>query len=393
MRKIKVLYVTPLRGGIGHWSRCLVEELDKRAEVTLVTFKRKREEDDKKPFTKITDSFILEVIDPLRPHYIVEYNNRDSLKKLIDLTEKIQPDVIHFIMWAGPQILWFLRDYTKAMKKREVPTILTLHEAFPQLATEEDIRRFKEAYEYADFFVVLTNDSLSDLRNAGITTPGEVISHGHYHAMNKNLVNKERARYVLSKKLKIKLDKNISLVSFFGFIREYKGLLYLIKAAPFVLQKIPDAMFLAAGSVELDENPEQYEKEIHRLGLEKQFLLFTKYVKDDILFESFFKASDVVAYPYIGVSQSGAMITAIGMKRPVIISELGSFIKELKQKGVLLTSEPRNPESIANKIIYLLENKNDARKIAERAYRIFGDEYSWKNIADEYCKIYKKLTN
>ena len=72
---MKVLYITPLRGGIGHWSRCLIEELDKLADVTLVTFRKKRKEDEDKPFEKIDDPSILEVIDPSRPYYLIEYNN------------------------------------------------------------------------------------------------------------------------------------------------------------------------------------------------------------------------------------------------------------------------------------------------------------------------------
>jgi hypothetical protein len=78
MNKMKILYITPLRGGIGHWSRCLIEELDKLADITIVTFKRKRKDDDTKPFTKITDDFILEAINPERPHHIIEYNNKKS---------------------------------------------------------------------------------------------------------------------------------------------------------------------------------------------------------------------------------------------------------------------------------------------------------------------------
>ena len=69
---MKILYITPLRGGIGHWSRCLIEELDKMAKVTIVTFRKKRKEDDAKPFTRIDDPFILEAIDPDRPYYLIE---------------------------------------------------------------------------------------------------------------------------------------------------------------------------------------------------------------------------------------------------------------------------------------------------------------------------------
>ena len=391
MKKSKILCITPLRGGIGHWSRCLIEELDKLADITIVTFKRKRKEDDTKPFTRVTDDFILEVINPKRPHHLIEYNNKKSLENLVKLTDEIKPDCVYFVMWAGRQITWFLREYLKILNKKNIPVVLTLHEAYPQIVQEGDLQLFTDAYAYADHIVVLTKDALSDLRKAGITIPISVIPHGHYHAMNKNKVDDGEARAIVSKHLSVKISDKTHVILFFGFIRDYKGLIYLIRAAPYVLEKKPGTLFIAAGSLELAENPSQYQKEIHGLGLENNFLLFPEFVEDYTLMESFYKAADIIVYPFVGISQSGTMFTAIGMKRPVIISELGSFIRKFEKQGIILTSKPKDPKSIAEKIVYLFTHEEERKKLAERAYHILKKDYNWKKIANDYITIFKEV--
>lgn len=388
---MKILYITPLRGGIGHWSRCLIEELDKLADITIVTYRKKRKEDDAKPFTSITDDFILEVINPERPYHIIEYDNKKSLEDLVKLTDEIKPDCVYFVMWAGRQILWFLKEYSKILNKKNIPVVYTLHDPYPQIVQEGDIQRFTEAYKYADHLVVLTEDALYDLRNAGITLPISVIPHGNYHKMNKNLVDDRDARVIISKHLSIQIGDKTRVVLFFGFIRDYKGLIYLIQAAPYVLEKLPETLFIAAGSLELAENPSKYRDEIKKLGLENKFHLYGEFVKDYTLVESFYKAADIVVYPYVGISQSGAMFTALGMKRPVIISRLGSFIQKLEKQGVILTSEPENPGSIAEKILFLLAREDDRRELAERSHHVLEKEYNWKKIADDYISIFKKV--
>jgi glycosyltransferase involved in cell wall biosynthesis len=391
VNKTKILYITPLRGGIGHWSRCLIEELDKLADVSIVTFKKKRKEDENNPFTRVTDDFILEVIKPDRPYHIIEYNNRKSLDELVELTDEIKPDCVHFVMWAGRQILWFLKEYSKILNRKNIPVVLTLHEAYPQIIQKGDVELFSDAYAYADYIVVLTEDAMHDLRKAGISIPISVIPHGNYHAMNKNKVEEKEARAIISKHLSIQISDTSRIVLFIGFIRDYKGLIYLIQAAPYVLEKQPETLFLAAGSLELAEKPSQYQEEIKKLGLENKFIIFGEFIKDYILFESFYKSADVVVYPYVGISQSGTMLTAIGMKRPVIFSELGSFIKKLEKQGVVTTFKPKDPKSLAEKILYIITNEEERKKQVEKAYSVMEKEYSWKKIAKDYIAIFKNL--
>ncbi len=391
MNRMKILLITPLRGGIGHWTRCLIEELDKLVDITIVTYKRKRKEDDSKPFMRVNDGFILEIVDPDRPHYIIEYNNKKSLEDLVKLTDMIKPDCVYFVMWAGRQITWFLKEYSKVATHKNIPFVLTLHEAYPQIVQKGDIKLFNNAYINADYIIVLTEDARYELKQNGITIPTSVIPHGNYHMMNKNHVDDKESREIISRLLSVNINKETRVILFFGFIRKYKGLIYLIRAAPYVLNKTSNTLFIAAGSMELEENPEQYQKEIRKLGLESNFILYPEFVEDYVLMESFYKAADIVVFPYVGISQSGVMFTALGMKRPVIISNIGSFINKLEQQHVILTSKPKNPKDIAEKILYLLNNEKERKELAEGAYRILEKKYNWKKIANEYYKIFKNI--
>lgn len=393
MKRMKILLITPLRGGIGHWSRCLIEELDKLVDITIVTYKRKRKEDDLKPFIRVDDEFILEVVDPDRPHYIIEYSNKKSLDELIDLTDMIKPDCVYFVMWAGRQITWFLKEYSKVLTQMNIPLILTLHEAYPQIVQKGDIELFNAAYIYANHIIVLTEDAHNELKRNGINIPISIIPHGNYHMMNKNQVDDKDSKKIISKLLSVDINDKIKVILFFGFIREYKGLIYLIRAAPYVLNKTSNILFIAAGSMELEETPLQYQKEILKLDLERNFILYPEFVEDYVLMESFYKAADIVVFPYVGISQSGVMFTALGMKRPVIISNIGSFIKKLEKQRVILTSTPKNPKDIAQKILYLLNNEKERKELTKRAYSILEKEYNWKKIANEYYKIFKNIKN
>ncbi|MFC2016509.1 glycosyltransferase [Chloroflexota bacterium] len=391
-RRLRVLYFTPLRGGIGNWSRCLIEYLDKLADVEIVTFRKKRQMDDKSPFTRVKEKDILEIIKPNRPHHILEYDNKKSLKKLIELTNKYKPDIVHLVLWGGKQILWFVNDYSDFLKKQKIPIIMTLHDVYPtESKSIKEQKMYVDAWKKADMLVVLTKKQLGELKKFYTKIPIDIIPHGIYHFQNKNRVNKEQARKIVSKKMELKIKEGYNVILFFGYIREYKGLMYLIKAAPKILKLFPNTLFLAVGTIDMSEGYNRYQREIDKLKLNKNFIIYPQYVNDQLLVESFYKSCDVIVFPYTRLTISGALFSGIGMKRPAIISELGEFIKSLDKKGLIYTTKPGDVKSLEKAVIKVLSNKKEANKKALKAYKVTKELYNWKKIVKGYFDNYLLL--
>lgn len=118
-------------------------------------------------------------------------------------------------------------------------------------------------------------------------------------------------------KTELKIDEKGIL--FFGFIREYKGLKYLIDALADIVIKIPDIKLIIAG--EFFNNKEQYLEQIKKLKLEKNIVVYDDYIPDNEV-GKYFEAAELVVLPYTSATQSGIVATAYGFDRPVVVTDI-----------------------------------------------------------------------
>ena len=91
---------------------------------------------------------------------------------------------------------------------------------------------------------------------------------------------------------------------FFGFVREYKGLNYLIQAMPAVIQRIANIRLLVVGDFADEESKRRYEDMIAQTGSGDHITIYDGYIPDREV-EKFFAACDLVVLPYISATQSG----------------------------------------------------------------------------------------
>jgi len=119
------------------------------------------------------------------------------------------------------------------------------------------------------------------------------------------------------------------VVLFFGFIRDYKGLRYLIESLPLVREKL-DVHLLIAGEVWGDAKP--YHELISRLSLMDNTTLVEKYIPNEEV-ARYFAASDLVVIPYVSATQSGIVQLAYGFGKPVVVSRVGG-LPEVVENGV-----------------------------------------------------------
>jgi glycosyltransferase involved in cell wall biosynthesis len=140
-------------------------------------------------------------------------------------------------------------------------------------------------------------------------------------------------------------DRKVLL--FFGFVRPYKGLEYLLEAMPRVLTEI-DAHLLVVGEFWVPEA--RYTSQIDELGLRERVTIVNRYVANEEV-ALFFSAADVVVLPYTEATQSGVAQIAYGLGKPVITTTVGGLGDVVKHGKTGLLVPPADSEALAEAIV------------------------------------------
>ena len=127
-------------------------------------------------------------------------------------------------------------------------------------------------------------------------------------------VPKDKAR----QQLNLPQDKTILL--FFGFIRDYKGLDLLMKAYKKAYQE--NLLLVVAG--EFYNNGAQYSELEKALGLAGQIVWRTDFIPDDQV-RYYFSAADLIVQPYKTATQSGVTQIAYHFERPMLVTNVGGL--------------------------------------------------------------------
>jgi glycosyltransferase involved in cell wall biosynthesis len=164
---------------------------------------------------------------------------------------------------------------------------------------------------------------------------------------------------------------------FFGYVRKYKGLHYLLDAMPLVLKQITVKLLIAG---EFYDDEQQYREQIKKLGLNDFVSVHGDYIPNEEV-GLFYYAADVVVLPYISATQSGIIQIAYNYDKPVITTDVGGLPEVVDQgkTGFIVPSE--NVEAIAESIIkfFKVQDKiNFAKNISE-----YKKQFSWDRMAEE----------
>src|SRR3989338_10847502 len=159
---------------------------------------------------------------------------------------------------------------------------------------------------------------------------------------------------------------------FFGYIRPYKGLKYLIQALPKILEKYNDVSLLVIGQF-WSKDKQSYLDLVNRLGLQKKVLFISDYVPNEEL-GKYFAVSDVAVLPYITATQSAAIQTAYAFNLPVIATNVGGLKDVLIEGKTGFFIKPGDTNSIVEKVVKFYRNK-----IKPDAIEKIKKEFSWRN--------------
>ena len=281
----------------------------------------------------------------------------------------------------GSHLLLFL-------KKLQKPVVVTFHSVLP--APDEKMRDIVQAImKYSRGIIVMTNSSREILKKDYGLDPEriQVIPHGIHHVSYRT---SGRVKSVLGFSGKI-------ILSTFGFLSPGKGIEYVIKALPKVVEKFPNIRFLIAGVTHptvLGQEGETYRnfliKKVRQLGLSNYVSFYNTYFDVNKLLQ-FLEATDVYLSASLNSNQavSGTLSYALGSGRPVISTAFAQAKQDITSEvGILI--DFKNPQAFTDAIIKLISNNELCLQMGKNAY--FRTRHmTWENVAYSYMKYFSQF--
>jgi glycosyltransferase involved in cell wall biosynthesis len=167
-------------------------------------------------------------------------------------------------------------------------------------------------------------------------------------------------------------------------LTDHKGQIYLIDAAPRILERFPNARFFIIGKGELKPS---LQNRIDRLGLREKITLtgFIQNVGDALAAMDLFVLSSHLE----GLCTS--LLDAMSMKVPVVATRAGGIPDVVEHEVHGLLVEPKNPDSLAAAVIRMLEDKEAQRRFVEAGYEKVMQFFTTEQMIKGTIRVYEKI--
>lgn len=364
--KITVLGPTyPIKGGISHYTTLLVQHLRKRHEVDFINFSYQYPAW-LYPGTGQFDASgkVIEVRNDRIFHSLLPSSWNAVVRRVI----KNDSEILLTAWWTYFFALQYA--YINARVKKAGKRVMYICHNVKQHENRPLESFFtKLAFKDVDYFIVHSNEDRENLLKYRPDANIKINVHPTYDHFA-SLYDKTRAEF-------IKTKKKPNTILYFGVVRQYKGLKYLIEAFPMVLKEISDANLLIVG--DFWEKEEEYRQMLKDYRIEKSTELINRYVPNEEVGDYFLMA-DVVALPYISATQSGIVQIAYGFQKPVIVTRVGGLPEVVDEGKTGFTVNPQDSLSLAEGIIKALKNAQ-SETFADNI-KTYSEKFSWDHMVD-----------
>lgn len=302
---------------------------------------------------------------------------------------KYQVDIVHVHHYLSVAPLAAMRY----CKRKKIPLVLTYHGD-----GQESVGGFIHGMGIRFYNKYLLNKILSTANV--IISPSEYYINesrflGNYrekivvvpNGINPQNFNVPYAKEECRKSLGLPLHSNILL--FVGKITPYKGPDVLVRAMPEIIKNVPDVELVFVGSGELKDKLEELSK---KLGILER-VRFTGFIEENLK-PLYYKSADVFVLPSTMNTEvfPVALLEASASGLPIVTSNLNTFKCIIEDGYNGLFTKRGDENSLADAIIYLLENK-DVRENMGKNARKKVEDYSWEEIAEKTEKVYEMVIN
>jgi len=378
--KLKIVLLGPshpYRGGIASFSDRLAIDLDRAGHaVELITFTVQYPT----IFFPGTTQFASESC----PHSLSVKRMVNSINPISWITtgryiRKQQVDLIIVRYWI-PFLAPALGSILRMAKRKSATKVICIadniqpHE--PRLGDRMLTRYFNGA---VDAYLVMSQAVKKSIDQLGFTQPVVLQPHPVFDHFG-TVLSPDAARAQLG------IPASSRVVLFFGLIRAYKGLDWLMEAMKHDFFRVNNVHLLVAG--ECYEDSDKYRSLVRSYGMGDRVHFSDGFIPDDKV-NLYFSAADVLVQPYRSATQSGVTPLAMHFETPMIVTDVGGLKESVIPEKTGLVVAP-DPEAIAKGIERFFELSGSIdfkQQIREEKKR-----YNWEYFSDQILKLFKQVS-
>jgi glycosyltransferase involved in cell wall biosynthesis len=358
----------PLRGGLAAFNERLAYQLQQQGhEVTIWSFSLQYPSFLFPGKTQFTDEPA-----PTGLHIRTDVNSVNPLNWISVGSEmnKLQYDLVivkYWLPFMGPAFGTILR---RARKNGRTRVLCVVDNIIPHEHRPGDKQFTNYFIGAVDAFVTMSKDVLKDVKTF-TSKPAFFTPHPIYDSYLEAVSKADACA-------RLKLDPAKKYILFFGFIREYKGLDWL-------LQAMADERIVNAG-IELIAAGEYYNKDVEAANnaiiaqhqLQHRVHMVTDFIPNSEV-RYYFSAADLVVQPYKHATQSGITQIAFHFEKPMVVTNVGGLAEVVPDGKVGFVAEP-DPTAIADAILRFYQPGS----IPDLQQNILNEKkkYTWDTFTD-----------
>ncbi len=320
-----------------------------------------------------------------------------GLRKIVDMVNEVKPDIIHANSFSAAVMFRYLKR-----SNYNIPLVVTLH-GYPRhylrlsLHSLSFSKSFGQSLVYTIGYPIWDTLLLLEIKYSdAIVTMSRFIVKSLTEDYN---VESDKIVYIPNG-IDLSLINSIEC-TYNGILNDSRSKPYLILAGgrlfyekgifliPYIARKLVNHGYRNVLFIIFGDGPYRgfIRNLIKDLNVSSNVVLLGSLPHKIVL--KLLCVSDVVLIPSIYELMPMFMLEAMAMKKPIIALK-SHYIEDFKLKGIVI-GEAENISDMALKIIDIINNISEWRRIAQRNFKVLVREYNISVIAKKYVNVYRSL--